>query len=145
MTPELPRRSTDEPFRVLLVDDEPDLTSSVAYCLEQEGHEVKTAVNGWEALGAVRAWQPHLVLLDVMMPHENGYRVSRFIKEDVRRGLLPPLGVILVTARKLDDPDRERTFADFSCADGVIYKPYDLDELLDHVRAWAGGAVPARA
>lgn len=124
--------------RVLLVDDEVGITDGVRFCLEQEGYEVETAVNGFEALGAIRAWKPQLVLLDVMLPRENGYRVSRFAKEDVARGLLPPMSIVLVTARRLEDEERERTFAEFSQADRVIYKPFDLDELLALVRELIG-------
>ena len=120
----------DEKPRVLVVDDEGDISETVKFCLEQEGLEVMTAANGLEALGAVRAWLPHVVLLDVMMPGENGYRVCRLVKEDQERGMLPPVTVLLVTARKLDDPEREQTFAEFSRADGVIYKPFDMDVLI---------------
>ena len=121
--------------RVLLADDEPDITESIRFCLEQEGCEVETASNGHEALGAVRAWAPHLVLLDVMMPKENGYRVCRFVKEDAERsGKDAPL-VFLVTARKLDDPERERTFAEFSQCDGVVYKPFDMEAIVELVKA----------
>lgn len=129
--------------RVLLVDDEPDIIEPVRFCLEQEGYDVQTACNGHEALGAVRAWAPQLVLLDVMLPRENGYRVSRFVKEDVARHAIAPVKVVLVTARKLDDPEREKAFAEFSQADGVVYKPFDLDELLDLVHELA--PLPAAA
>ena len=120
--------------RVLVVDDEPDISETIKFCLEQEGYEVRTASNGYEALGMARAWQPRLVLLDVMLPGENGYRVSRLIKEDSERGTMRETAVLLVTARKLDDPEREQTFAEFSRADGVIYKPFDLDHLIETVR-----------
>ena len=129
-----------EPVRVLLVDDEPDIIEPVRFCLEQEGYDVQTAGNGHEALGAIRSWLPQVVLLDVMLPRENGYRVSRFVKNDVDSGVLPPTKVLLVTARKLDDPDRERTFAEFSRADGVVYKPFDLDALIETVHELARAA-----
>lgn len=120
--------------RILLADDEPDIAETLRFCLEQEGCEVQVACNGHEALGAIRSFRPHVALLDVMMPRENGYRVCRFAKEDADRGAIPPLRIYLVTARKLDDPERERTFAEFSRCDGVVYKPFDLEELLALVR-----------
>ncbi len=120
---------------ILIVDDEPDILLTSQFQLEQEGYEVSTAINGWEALGAVRAIQPDLVVLDVMMPKENGYRVSKMIKEDVVSGRIKPTPVIIVTARKLDkDPEREGMFEAFSQADTVIYKPFDLDELVKNVK-----------
>ena len=120
--------------RILLADDESDITETVRFCLEQEGCEVQVACNGHEALGAIRAWKPHVALLDVMMPRENGYRVCRFAKEDMDKGLIPMAAIFLVTARKLDDPEREQTFSEFSRCDGVVYKPFDLEELLSVVR-----------
>lgn len=127
-----------ETLRVLVVDDEPDIAESVKFCLEQEGYDVRSACNGWEALGAVRTFAPHVVLLDVMLPHENGYRVSRLIKEDADRGAIGMTAVALVTARKLEDPEREQTFSEFSRADRVLYKPFDIDDLLTAVREMAG-------
>ena len=136
----------DEKPRILVVDDESDISETVRFCLEQEGLEVRTAANGLEALGAIRTWLPHLVLLYVMMPGENGYRVCRLVKEDQERGTLPPTTVLLVTARRLDDPEREQTFAEFSRADGVIYKPFDMDALIATVHErMAASLAPARA
>ena len=132
----------DAAVRVLVVDDETDISETVKFCLEQEGYDVRTAVNGYEALGVTRAWLPHVVLLDVMMPGENGYRVSRLIKEDAERGALPATSTLLLTARKLDDPDREQTFSEFSKADGVLYKPFDMDELVETVRRLAVATAP---
>ena len=126
---------SDERPRVLVVDDESDISETVSFCLEQEGFDVRTASNGYEALGLVRAWLPHVVLLDVMMPGENGYRVSRLVKEDQERGALPAISVFLVTARKLEDPEREQAFAEFSRADGVVYKPFDMDALIEIVHS----------
>ena len=128
---------TTDRTRILLADDEPDIVEPLQFCLEQEGYDVRTAGNGHEALGLARAWRPHVVLLDVMMPGENGYRVSRFIKEDVAAGCLDPTVVILVTARRLDSSEREEGLAAFSGADKVVYKPFDLDELLDTLRSIA--------
>jgi CheY-like chemotaxis protein len=136
--------SPEQP-RILVVDDEADIAEGVKFCLEQEGYEVKTACNGWEALGAIRAWAPNLVLLDVMLPNENGYRVSRMAKEDAERGIAQSVKVVLVTARRLDDADRERTFADFSRCDRVVYKPFDLDLLLGVVAELVGSATPVTA
>lgn len=130
--------------KILVVDDEPDILESIEFHLEQEDYDVFTAVNGWEALGAVRAIEPDLVLIDVMMPKENGYRVTKMIKEDVAAGrIAKKMPVIILTARKLDShPEREKMFGEFSQADIVIYKPFDLDELAKHVKALLGNEVP---
>ena len=119
-------------YRVLVVDDEPDLRESVGYLLEDAGYEVEYAANGYEAIGAAQSFQPNVVLLDVMMPKENGYRVARKIHECQAAGLVPDdTKVVLLTARNLDtDPERERLFQDFARPDDVIYKPFDPERLL---------------
>lgn len=80
--------STRSP-RILLVDDEPDIVETVEYVLLREGFVVLTATNGIEAIDAVRRHRPDVVLLDVMLPGENGYRVARTIRDDERAGTLP--------------------------------------------------------
>jgi len=121
--------------RVLVVDDESDVVETIKFSLEQEGFEVLTAYDGYEALDAVRVEEPDLLVLDVMLPKENGYRVSRFIKEDVKSGKLSKnIAVLLLTGRRLDnDPEREATFMDFSQADLMMYKPFDIDELIKNI------------
>lgn len=121
--------------KILVVDDELDVLETVKYRLEQAGHEVETSGDGIQALGMVRAEQPDLLLLDVMLPGENGYRVAHYIREDESAGVYTRrLPIILLTARDLSaDPDREKMFMDFSGADRVIYKPFDLDDLVRQV------------
>lgn len=121
--------------KVLVVDDEPDVVEVVEFCLEQEGYEVVTATNGLEGLGAARAQDPDLILLDVMMPRENGYRVAHMIREDeaLRLGERR-VPIILLTARDLSgDPEREKMFMDFSQANLMVYKPFDMSELLSQI------------
>ena len=125
-------------IKILVVDDEPDIRETLQYRLAlEERFEVVTADNGLEALGAVRVHRPDVILLDVMMPGENGYRVARAVREDEEAGRLAGRALILLlTARDLsDDPEREEIFHRFSRADEVIYKPFDLEALvgrLDH-------------
>ncbi len=122
--------------KILLVDDEPDILETVRFRLELEGYEVVTAANGLEALGAVMSQDPDLVVLDVMLPGENGYRVARTIRDEEaegkRDGHLP---IILLTARDLSsDPQRERMFMDLSRADLMMYKPFEMDELVSRIQ-----------
>jgi len=123
-------------LKILVADDEQDVIDTVRYCLEREGFEVVTAANGLEALGAVRVQRPDLLILDVMMPGENGYRISRMIREDQESGIYAEsLRILLLTARDLRrEPERERTMMEFSGADRVLYKPFELDELVATVR-----------
>jgi len=118
--------------KILVVDDEADLRESLGFLLEGAGYALEFAADGYAALGAAMLFQPDLMLLDVMMPRENGYRVARRVREAQAAGLLPrTTRIVLLTARKLDhDPERERLFEHFARPDLVIYKPFDVDHLL---------------
>ena len=121
--------------RILVVDDDKFFNRSVQVYLERNGFEVESAFEGKEALRKAMQWKPALVVLDVMLPQENGYRVSRLLKSLSKLGRTVCPRVLLVTARRLDDPDREEVFRQFSLADGVLYKPFELPILLERVRA----------
>lgn len=121
--------------KILIVDDEADVRETIEFCLAAAGYEVQTAANGLEGLGMVRAQPPDLAILDVMMPGENGYRVAKMIREDeAAAGSSSRMPIILLTARDLSgDPEREQMFMDFSQADRMMYKPFDIDNLLSEV------------
>jgi DNA-binding response OmpR family regulator len=129
--------------KILVVDDEPDVLESIQFRLSQDGYEVVTASNGHEALGAARIELPDLIILDVMLPGENGYRVSRIIREDEDAGIYPRRApIILLTARDLSrEPEREKTFLEFSRADLMMYKPFDMAELLGKIREMLNSGV----
>lgn len=121
--------------RILIVDDEADVRETIEFCLAGAGFDVLTASNGLEGLGMVRAQQPDLAILDVMMPGENGYRVAKMIREDeASSGGSSRLPIILLTARDLSgDPEREQLFMDFSQADRMMYKPFSIESLLGEI------------
>jgi len=124
-----------ERAKILVVDDDADVVETIRFRLEQEGYEVSTAANGWEALGAVRTMVPDLVVLDVLLPQENGYRVSRFIKDDVKHGVYgKQIAVLLLTGRVITEPDRIRMFMEFSQADHMMYKPFELEAFVNKVK-----------
>lgn len=136
-----------EPLRVLVVDDEEDILDTLSYSLDLRGYRVATARDGIEALEEAKSRPPDVMLLDVMLPGCNGYEVSRLLKEWMDSWPGRRFPIILLTARKIDDPDRERFIATWSRADGCLYKPYDLDEVLAcierSVAAAAAAPVPA--
>jgi CheY-like chemotaxis protein len=66
--------------RVLIVDDNGDAAESLALVLEAEGHEVRTAANGEQALRIAAGWLPHLALLDIGLPGMDGYEVARRLR-----------------------------------------------------------------
>ena len=90
--------------RVLVVDDEPNIRRLVRFHLEDAGHEVLTASDGWEAMELVRSRQPDLILLDVMMPGPDGFQVLEALKSEPDTAQIP---VVMLTARATDDHIRK--------------------------------------
>ena len=115
--------------RVLVVDDEPDITALVAYHLARAGFQVKTAGTGPEALETVAAEPPDLVVLDLMLPGRSGLEVLAELR---RREETRDVGVILLTARR-EESDRVKGLAEG--ADDYLTKPFSPDELVLRVKA----------
>ncbi|MES2306896.1 MAG: response regulator [Gemmatimonadota bacterium] len=115
--------------RILVVDDEPDITALVAYHLARAGYRVSTAANGPDALKAAKDERPDLVVLDLMLPGLSGYDVlAELRKRDETRDV----GVILLTARR-DEPDRIKGLS--LGADDYLTKPFSPAELALRVQA----------
>ena len=109
--------------RILVVDDEPDITALVAYHLAKAGFRVSTAANGTDALNAAREERPDIVILDLMLPGLSGYDVlAELRKRDETR----EVGVILLTARR-EETDRIRGLS--LGADDYLTKPFSPQEL----------------
>jgi DNA-binding response OmpR family regulator len=122
--------------KILVVDDKEDIVETVSFCLAQEGFEVVTAFDGHQALEVARREQPDLIVLDVMLPKENGYQVARFLREDWQQGRLPKMpAILMLTARTVFDSEREEFLQTWSGADVFMYKPFDLDELAARVKS----------
>jgi len=115
--------------RILVVDDEPDITALVAYHLAKAGYRVATAGGGRDALDAAREEQPALIVLDLMLPDVSGFDVLAELR---RREETREIGVLLLTARR-DEADRIRGLA--LGADDYILKPFSPPELVLRVGA----------
>src|SRR5262249_47802411 len=100
--PRRERRPQVMTHRILVVDDEPDITALVAYHLAREGYRVSTAGNGQDALKAAREERPEVVVLDLMLPGVSGYEVLRELR---KRKETSDMGIILLTARR-EEADR---------------------------------------
>ncbi len=115
--------------RILVCDDEPDITALVAYHLAKAGYRVSTAASGPEALKAAREERPDVVVLDLMLPGLSGYEI---LKELRAREETRDVGVILLTARR-DEPDRIKGLS--LGADDYLTKPFSPQELTLRVAA----------
>lgn len=111
---------------ILVVEDNDDILLLLKIILESQGYEVETANNGKEALKSIKEDQPQLVLMDIMMPGTSGLQVSRKIKKELNGESIP---ILLVSAI---DRLKDEQFSN-SMADDIIYKPFDLDELVSRV------------
>lgn len=122
-------------MKILIVDDEPHLRRLIQQSLEDledEGVELFLAADGEQALEVIRAEEPRLVLLDVMMPKKNGFDVCATIQHELG---MTETYVILLTA-KGQEVDRLR--GQEAGADQYMTKPFDPDALMAKARAVLG-------
>ncbi|MGE5114915.1 MAG: response regulator [Betaproteobacteria bacterium] len=115
--------------KILVVDDVAKNVKLLADVLGVKGYATVTAASGAEALAAIEAEAPDLVLLDVMMPGMSGYEVCQAVRADPRHAMLP---IVLVTAL---DPAAERVKGLEAGADDFLTKPVNQAELLARVRS----------
>ncbi|MDZ5721348.1 response regulator transcription factor, partial [Bacillus sp. SXabc123] len=113
-------------IKILLVDDEPAILDFLTMGLENEGFEVKTAADGMTAMNIAKTFQPHVAILDVMMPGMDGLEVSRMMKKTGHTA------VIMLTAK---DEVGVRVKALTEGADDYMIKPFSFEELLARIYA----------
>jgi len=123
------RRDLDAPgYRVLVADDLADNREVLQMLLERVGFEVRTAVNGTEAIRLCGEWLPQLVLMDAWMPGMDGYEASRRLRADAA---IPQPRIIMVSASAFED---DRVAAIHAGADDFVAKPYGGLDLLERIR-----------
>ncbi|MEI6632928.1 MAG: response regulator [Chlamydiota bacterium] len=114
--------------KILLVDDEPHIVMMVANRLKQAGHEVITASDGMAGLAKAQKEKPDLIILDLMLPKMDGYKVCRMLKFDERYKKIP---IMLFTARAQEKDSK----LGFECgADAYMTKPFIPEEFLGKIR-----------
>lgn len=110
--------------RILVVDDEPDVTELISYRLRKEGYDVQVINDPLMIMGKAREFSPDLFLLDIMMPELDGIKICRMIRADRNLSGAP---IIFLTARG-ETEDRIKGLE--SGADDYISKPFDIKELI---------------
>ncbi|MET8716490.1 response regulator transcription factor [Streptomyces sp. NPDC004735] len=114
------------PVRVLVVDDEPDVTDVLANVLTGEGWQVRTAADGTTALATARTFRPDAVVLDWMLPDLDGLQVMHGLRREA-----PQVCVLFLTAR---DAVEDRIAGITAGGDDYVTKPYSLEEVLARLR-----------
>lgn len=116
-------------YRILIADDDSDIVEMLQYNLKKEGYEIKTASNGKEAIEKAISFQPHLILMDIMMPQMDGIEASRVIKENPETA---ETYIIFLTARS----EEYSEVAAFDIgADDYIVKPIKPRALMSRISA----------
>ncbi len=110
--------------KILLVDDEQDIVETLKFVLESEGYTCYCAYNGEDGLKLAKEIIPDLMVLDIMMPKINGFKISRLLKYDAKYKNIP---IIMLTARSQES---DKQIGEETGADVYITKPFDLDEVL---------------
>ena len=118
----------EKPKKILVVDDEPDVQSLLSLMLKAQGYEVITAADGQEGLEKARGVAPDLILLDVMLPKLDGYKVARMLKFDEKYRHIP---IIMLTA-KIQEKDKQTGLE--MGVNEYVTKPFDTTLLVEKVK-----------
>ena len=118
------------PKKILIVDDEVDLVETVRFPLELDGYQVLVSYNGEDALSLARKEKPDLILLDLMLPKLDGYKVCRLLKFDERYKHIP---ILMLTAKT---QEKDKILGKETGADEYITKPFEMDYLLGKVKSY---------
>jgi two-component system KDP operon response regulator KdpE len=118
--------NSNEPSRILIADDEPQILRALKTALVARGYAVRTAPNGLEALSMFEQWRPHLVVTDLAMPEMDGLELSRQLR------LFSETPIIVLSIRNQEESKIRALDAG---ADDYVTKPFSIQELQARVRA----------
>ena len=116
----------DQPAKILIVDDEPQITRVLRTALSTQGYSLRIAANGVEGIATVLEWKPDLVITDVSMPQMNGVELCREIRA------VSEIPILVLSVR---NQDRMKIDALDAGADDYVTKPFSIQELQARVRA----------
>lgn len=113
---------------VLIVDDEQDIVETIKYVLEAQGYKCICAYDGEDGLKKAKDTIPDMMILDVMMPNINGFKISRLLKFDSKYKNIP---IMMLTARSQAE---DKLIGEETGADIYMTKPFDIEELVSNVK-----------
>ncbi len=116
--------------KILIVDDEIDIVETLKFILEDAGYQCYCAFDGEEGLNLAREIMPDLMILDVMMPKINGYKISRLLKYDNKYKNIP---IMMVTARSQDE---DKLIGEETGVNEYITKPFEIDYVVKKVNEY---------
>lgn len=119
-------------YRILVVEDVPENSQLLIHLLQPLGFKIKNAENGKQAISIWETWQPHLILMDIIMPVMNGYEATKIIKQT---SLGQATTIIALTANAFDE-DRDAILA--AGCDDFITKPFSVVVLLEKLASYLG-------
>ena len=122
------KKTEQESKRILIVDDEDGIVKLVKMYLEHHRYEVITADDGQEGLEKAKTDKPDLIVLDLMLPKINGYKVCGLLKKDTRYAKIP---VILFTAKT---QEKDAKLGEEVGADAYLTKPFEPEVLLAKIK-----------
>ena len=127
--------SEGAPKKILIIDDYPNFVEVLKIRLEKLGYEVSSAYEGPEGLRRAQNDNPDLILLDIMLPKMNGYKVSRCLKFDEKYKDIP---IIMLTSRRKES---DISLGKTTGADEYLTKPFDNAELIQLIEKYLGKRV----
>lgn len=123
----------DAKKRLLIVDDEPDLADMIKFRLEANGYECLLAHDGQIALELARKERPDLIILDLMLPKMDGYKVCGLLKKDSRYVNIP---IIIFTAKAQEE---DKKLSQEVGANAYLSKPFEPKVLLEKIKELTNG------
>src|SRR5512132_4025118 len=117
---------------VLIVEDEPNIVESLTFLLRREGYDVASVADGDAALSALRSGQHDVMILDLMLPRQNGFEVLKAVRADPA---FASLRVLILTAK---GQAQDRRLAEDIGVDAFMTKPFANRDIVDAVRRLTG-------